>query len=64
VFNLTNSKAVVSYEWKKLGLSGKAYALRDLWEHKDLGTADALIVTLPAHGSILYRLSPVVSSKR
>jgi alpha-galactosidase len=45
-------------------LSGTAYTLRDLWEHKDLGAAGALTVTLPPHGSILYRLSPVVSYKR
>jgi alpha-galactosidase len=64
VFNLTESRAVERYEWKELGLSGTAYTLRDLWEHKDLGAAGALTVTLPPHGSILYRLSPVVSYKR
>jgi alpha-galactosidase len=64
VFNLTESKTVFSYEWKELGLTGKAYLLRDLWEHKDLGSASALTVTLPPHSSILYRVSPVVSYKR
>jgi alpha-galactosidase len=64
VFNLTESKAALHYEWKELGLGGKAYSLRDLWEHKDLGAAVALTVTLPPHGSILYRVSPVVSYKR
>jgi alpha-galactosidase len=64
VFNLTESKTEVRFEWKDLGLSGTKYALRDLWERKDLGTAGVLTVTLPPHGSILYRLSPVVSYKR
>jgi|HubBroStandDraft_1064217.scaffolds.fasta_scaffold02114_4 alpha-galactosidase len=64
VFNLTESKAVVRHEWKELGLTGRAYRLHDLWEHKDLGAADVLTVTLPPHGSILYRVSPVVSYKR
>jgi alpha-galactosidase len=64
VFNLTESKAVVRYEWKELGMTRKAYMLRDLWEHKDLGSASALTVTLPPHSSILYRASPEVSYKR
>jgi alpha-galactosidase len=64
VFNLTDSKAVKRYEWKALGLTEAAYQLRDLWEHKDLGPAGALTVTLPPHGSVLYRLLPVLSYKR
>jgi hypothetical protein len=32
--------------------------VRDLWEHKNLGTADLLKVTLPSHGSELYKLTP------
>ncbi len=59
VFNLTESKTVVRYEWKDLALAGKTYKLRDLWEHKDLGAMGALTVTLPSHGSILYRASAV-----
>ena len=50
---------MVHYEWKDLGLTGKTYKLRDLWEHKDLGAAGALTAKLPAHGSLLYGLSPV-----
>ena len=56
VFNLTETKAALRYEWGDLGFAGKAYRLRDLWEHEDLGLASALSVTLPAHGSVLYRL--------
>ena len=59
VFNLTESKAVVNYEWKDLGLSGKEYKLRDLWEHKDLGTANVLTAELPPHASALYRVTPL-----
>jgi alpha-galactosidase len=59
VFNRSDSSTVVHYEWKDLGLPGKTYKLRDLWEHKDLGPASALTATLPTHGSLLYRLSPV-----
>ncbi len=59
VFNRTESKTVLRYEWKDLELAGKTYKLRDLWEHKNLGEMRALTVTLPPHGSVLYRLSPV-----
>ena len=59
VFNRSKSRVVVRYEWKDLGLAGKTYKLRDLWEHKNLGPASALTATLPSHGSLLYRLSPV-----
>jgi alpha-galactosidase len=59
VFNLTESKATVRYDWKDIGLDGKKYKLRDLWEHKDLGASGALTVGLPPHGCVLYRLLPV-----
>lgn len=58
VFNRSESAAMVRYEWKDLGLSGKTYKLRDLWERKDIGVTGALTATLPPHGSLLYRLSP------
>ena len=58
VFNRSESGAVVRYEWKELGLAGKIYNLRDLWERKDLGATSALTATLPPHASLLYRLSP------
>lgn len=58
VFNISGSQTALRYEWKELGLSSNAYQLRDLWEHKDLGAADFLTVTLPPHASVLYRMSP------
>jgi alpha-galactosidase len=56
VFNLTESKSALRYEWKDLGVAGGTHKLRDLWEHKDMGSASGLSVTLPSHGSILYRV--------
>jgi len=58
IFNLSESPATLRYDWKDLRLPRRAYNLRDLWEHKDLAPASALSVTLPPHGSVLYRLSP------
>lgn len=58
IFNVGESEAPLRYDWKDLGLTGKWYKLKDLWEHKDLTPASSLTVTLPPHGSALYRLSP------
>jgi hypothetical protein len=57
VFNLENASETVRYQWKDLGLDGATYQLRDLWEQKDLGPANAVTATLPAHGTALYRIS-------
>jgi alpha-galactosidase len=59
VFNLTESSQKIRYAWQDLGLTSAKYKLRDLWRRKDLGPADSLEVTLPAHGSVLYAASPV-----
>lgn len=59
IFNLTESSATLHYDWNDLALNGREYALRDLWEHRDLDNARSLTVTLPSHGCALYRVSPV-----
>jgi alpha-galactosidase len=57
VFNLDEHEQKVHYDWKELGLTGPKFQLRDVWERKNLGIANALSVTLPPHGCALYRLS-------
>ena len=47
----------VAYSWKDLHLAGAHYKVRDLWQHKDVGVADSLSVTLKAHASVMYRLN-------
>ncbi len=59
IFNISETSQALRYEWKDLGLAGKVYKPRDLWTHTDLDPANSCSVTLPAHGSVLYRLSPV-----
>ncbi len=56
-FNLQETPAVIEHGWNELGLAGKSYRLRDLWEHKDLRAAGSLRATLPPHGSVLYRIT-------
>jgi len=58
VFNLADNPQTVEYPLQPLGLSAVTYAVRDLWEHRDLGTADRLKVTLQPHASVLYELKP------
>jgi alpha-galactosidase len=57
LFNTGESSETVGYGWNDLGLGGTNYQVRDLWEHKDLGSEDSVAVTLPAHGTVLYRIS-------
>jgi alpha-galactosidase len=58
LFNVGESKATLRYDWKDLGLTGKAYRPRDLWQRRDLASSGSMAVTLPPHGSALYRVSP------
>jgi alpha-galactosidase len=57
LFNIGESEATLHYEWRDFGLQEKTYKLRDLWIRKDLAPGDSMSVTVPAHGSVLYRLS-------
>jgi hypothetical protein len=61
VFNISDVDQTIRYEWKDLGLAARSFKVRDLWEHKDLGSAGTLEVTLRPHASALYRLSHPVS---
>ncbi len=54
IFNISPDTQKVSYKWSDLGLDGRRYQLRDLWEHKELGGSDSLSVELPSHASVLY----------
>ncbi|MGA3087571.1 MAG: glycoside hydrolase family 27 protein [Terriglobales bacterium] len=64
IFNISESTAVLRYQWKDLGLAGKVYKLHDLWQHKDLESAGSVTVTLPPHSSALYRVSSVPDRPR
>lgn len=53
-FNLSGAPLTVTATWKEIGVKGKA--LKDLWTGKTKAAANGLRVTLPAHGSALYRV--------
>jgi hypothetical protein len=60
VFNVGDSKSLqIRVDWPALKLPTKC-TLRDLWEHKDLGTIDGgYTFSVEPHASGLYKLTPV-----
>jgi hypothetical protein len=57
LFNVGESPLEVRATWAELGLEGERM-VRDLWERRDLGRADAFAsAMLPPHGSALFKLS-------
>jgi alpha-galactosidase len=58
VFNLDESPAEVAVAWSELGVNGR-YAVRDLWEKKNLGTFESKFAPrINPHGAGFYRVSP------
>jgi alpha-galactosidase len=56
LFNMTEKALPIQRQWKDLGLSSNQHKVRDLWQRKDLGEIEGIETTLPAHGSILYKV--------
>ncbi|MFI7400917.1 alpha-galactosidase D [Streptomyces sp. NPDC049541] len=58
LFNLGGSPVSVTADWASFGFTGAA-AVRDLWNHQNLGTyKNRITSTLPAHGSRLFTVKP------
>src|SRR4051812_33206705 len=55
LFNLTDASQTVVYPLQSISMSRTSGAIRDLWEHKDLGTSDVLKAQLPPHASKLFQ---------
>ena len=59
LFNRGNEAMEVVLNWNDAALSGK-WVARDLWKHTDLGEFnDKISLQVPAHGSVLLKLTPV-----
>ena len=54
VFNTAETENTTHLAWEQLSLSKGAHQLHDIWSRKDEPRASELVVTLPAHGSVLY----------
>lgn len=57
LFNISPSAQKIHMRWKELGLSSGKYQVRDLWEHKDVGSKESIHLKLAPHSCVLYRLS-------
>jgi alpha-galactosidase len=57
VFNRSELSKQLEYAWSEVGLSGKSYMQRDLWERKDLDARPSLSIVLAAHACVLYKLT-------
>ncbi|ATL25906.1 NPCBM/NEW2 domain-containing protein [Streptomyces formicae] len=58
LFNETGTAQSIATTAKAVGLpAADGYTLRDLWQHKSYNTAGAISATVPAHGTVLLRVS-------
>ncbi|WP_329549176.1 NPCBM/NEW2 domain-containing protein [Streptomyces sp. NBC_01356] len=58
LFNETGSAQRIATTAGAVGLpQAGAYTLRDLWQHKSYNTAGTISATVPAHGTVLVRVS-------
>jgi alpha-galactosidase len=58
LFNETGSAQRVATTARAVGLpAAGAYTLRDPWQHKSYNTEGAISATVPAHGTVLVRVS-------
>jgi alpha-galactosidase len=57
IFNLGDHLDGVNLSWADLGLPAGSAKVRDLWEHRELGSAAGIHVKLGPHASALYKIS-------
>ena len=57
VSNVGDSAKDVHLPWKNFGLTASHYKVRDLWMHKDVGSVDAVAMSLKPHASVLLKLT-------
>ncbi|WP_372350661.1 NPCBM/NEW2 domain-containing protein [Streptomyces sp. KL116D] len=58
LFNETGSAQRIATTARAVGLpAADAYVARDLWQHKNYNSAGTLAATVPAHGTVLLRVS-------
>ncbi|MQY37356.1 hypothetical protein SRB17_53600 [Streptomyces sp. RB17] len=58
LFNESGTAQRIATTATAVGLpDASAYTLRDLWQHKSYNTAGTLAATVPAHGTVLLRVS-------
>ena len=60
LWNRGETSATIKARWENLGIDvNKAMNVRDLWAHKDLGSAaGSYILDVPAHGTVVLLMTP------
>ena len=56
LFNISDEPAAVHAAWGDLGLGAGAHSVRNLLDGKTLAASPDVSVSLPAHGSVIYRV--------
>jgi alpha-galactosidase len=56
LFNLDSEPVAVRATWDQLGLQPGKHRLIDLWDGRTSANSGVVDVTLPAHGSVIYRV--------
>ena len=56
LFNLSDTAHTIHYPLQSIGLGKTSFAIRDLWNHRDMGDSDELTVDLRPHASALFLL--------
>lgn len=56
LLNRGETEAEVTVRWRELGLEG-SMKIRNLWEHCDIEAEDTLTISIPAHGTAVYKVT-------
>lgn len=59
VFNLGDADRSIQLTWEEVDVPATKAAVRDVWGRQDLGQHPSLFAHLPAHGSLLWRVTPI-----
>ena len=60
LFNRATVPSAITADWGRIGIRTRTATVRDLWAHKDMGTAERhYTATVPAHGVVMLRVTPV-----
>ncbi len=63
LFNRASVPTSMNANWDRIGIETKQARVRDLWQHNDAGTfADRYTATVPSHGVVMLRVTPVSGS--
>jgi alpha-galactosidase len=55
--NIGDTEKAVRLPWKSVGIDAGKVRVRDLWLHKDLGSSDAITLSLRPHASVLLKVT-------